>query len=203
VPTEVEEQHRVLSEVSHDLANQFHRTYYLMELLGQALPPEDPNAGCLLERLRTTVEEIESMARSALAFARPLVLHRLRVRLEDLATSLRQHAGMRTVELTGDITAGRCEVDVDPARISEALGFLCRAAVADDESQAPVVVELFGGDPVALRIHRVAGASKPAKIDLRLAQSARIARLHGGALDIEEGEFASLTLRLPVAAGEA
>jgi signal transduction histidine kinase len=203
VPTELEEQHRVLSEVSHDLANQFHRTYYLIELLGEALPPGNATTGDLLGRLRETVEDIESMSRSALAFMRPIDLQFLRVRLEDLATSLRQHVGMRPIELKDDASAGRCEVDVDPARISEALGFLCRAAIADDNSEEPVTVELFGGDPVALRIRRAAGATKPAHIDLRLALTARIARLHGGALDIEDGEAASITLRLPVAAAEA
>lgn len=203
MPTELEEQHRVLSEVSHDLANQFHRTYYLMELIGEALPAGNETAAPLLERLRETVEEIESMARSTLAFVRPIDLHRLRVRLEDLTASLRQHAGMRTVEVRGDMAAGRCEVDVDPARISEALGFLCRAATADDESQSPVVVELFGGDTVALRIHRVAAVAQPTRMDLRLALTARIARLHGGELDIDDGDSSSLTLRLPIAAGEA
>ncbi len=203
MPTELEEQHRVLSEVSHDLANQFHRTYYLMELLGQSLPSEDENAGALLERLRETIEDIESMSRSALAFVRPLVLHPLRVRVDDLAASLRQHAGMRAIELKGDITAGRCEVEVDPARISEALAFLCRAAMADDDSQSPVVVELFGGNPVGMRIHRAPGATRPTPMDLKLALTTRIVRLHGGALDIEDGDSASLTLRLPVVAAEA
>lgn len=213
--TELDEQNRVLSEVSHDLANQFHRAYYLMDLIGEVPAPDNEAAGPLLERLRETVEEIESMARGALSFVRPLDLRRLRVRLQDLTASLRQHAGMRSIELRGDMAAGLCEIDVDPAKISEALATLCRTATANDDSQAPVVVELFAGETVALRIYRNgrtgptasdatdaidARASKPTRMDLGLALSTRIARLHGGDIDIDDGEPSSLTLRLPLAA---
>jgi hypothetical protein len=133
--------------------------------------------------------------------------------MDDLVASLRQHVGLRPVELAGDLGAGKCEVSVDPARISEALAFLCRVASADDDTQSPIVIELIGGDPVGIRIHRAigsSGASPAATGDgaefaggaydhLKLAQTARIAELHGGALDIHNGDRSSWTLTLPVA----
>ena len=198
VATEFDDRQRVLSEASHDLANRFHRAYYFIEMLGDALGPDADTAGSLLARLRGAVEDIEAMARRTLEFVGPIELRTLRVSMHDLTASLRQHAGLRTVELRGDAAAGHCEVEVDPARISEALAYLCKAAIADDDSQAPLVVELLDGDPIALRIYRTPGASAPARADLSLALTARIARLHGGALDSDEGDASSLTLRLPV-----
>jgi signal transduction histidine kinase len=203
VSAENEEQQRVLSEVSHDLANRFHRSYYFLELLADSLDPANEGAASLMEKLRATVEELESMTRRALDFLRPMELRTLRVRLSDLTASMRQHAGMREIELRGGDENGACEVDVDPARISEALAFVCRAATDGDESKEPMVVELVGGNPVGLRVYRLTGAPEAALTDLPMALTARIARLHGGALEIDNPNGASLTLRLPLAQGGA
>lgn len=200
--TEIDDQQRVLSEVSHDLANRFHRSYYFLELLGDAVGPDNEAAVPLLAGLRDTVEDIEATTRSTLDFLRNVELRKVRVRLEDLAASLRQHVGLRGVEVGGDAEAGRREVDVDPARISESLACLCKAATRGDESQATVAVDLLDGDPVAIRIHCTAGATLPAGADLGLALTSRIARLHGGALDIEAAAAGAFTLRLPVAGRE-
>jgi signal transduction histidine kinase len=203
VSAENEDQQRVLSEVSHDLANRFHRSYYFFELLADSLDPANEGAASLMEKLRATIEELESMTRRALDFMRPMELRTLRVRLSDLTASMRQHAGMREIELRGDDETGACEVEVDPARISEALAFVCKAATDGDESREPLVVELVGGNPVGLRVHCLAGAAEAALTDLPLALTARIARLHGGALEIDNPSGASLTLRLPLAQGGA
>jgi len=191
---------RVLSEASHDLANHIHRSYYFLELLDGAVDPQNERVHTLLTGLKESIENVESIARSTMQLVRPVELRPLRVRMDDLVASLRQHVGLRPVELSGDISAGRSEVSVDPARISEALAFLCRAAsAADDDGDSPLVIELVGGDPVGLRIHHKSAASRDANGSLRLALTARIAELHGGALDIQDGERASWTLRLPVA----
>ncbi len=200
---ENDEQQRVLSEVSHDLANRFHRSYYFLELLGDSLDPANDGAVSLLGKLRSTVEELESMTRQVLDYMRPMELRTLRVRLSDLTVSMRQHAGLREIEMRGDQQAGACEVDVDPARISEALAFVCKAAMEGDETREPMVVELVGGDPVGLRVYRLAGATAGVATDISLALTARIARLHGGALEIDNTGGASLTLRLPLAQGGA
>jgi signal transduction histidine kinase len=203
VSAENEEQQRVLSEVSHDLANRFHRSYYFLELLGDSLGSSGEAAASLLEKLRGTVEELESMTRRALDYMRPMELRTLRVRLSDLTASMRQHAGLRDFELRGEDQAGTCEVEVDPARISEALAFVCRAATEGDETRDPMVVELLGGNPVGLRVYRLAGAPAAAATTLTLALTSRIARLHGGALEIDNTGGSSITIRLPLAQGGA
>jgi signal transduction histidine kinase len=195
VSTEPLDQQRVLSEVSHDLANHFHRSYYFIDLLGGG----DGVDSSVLAHLRETIEEIESLARRTLELLRPLDLRLLRVRVEDLTASLRQHIGLRELELTGATAAAKCEVDVDPTRISEALAFLCEASIGDDDPNAPIVVELIDGNPVALRIHRAVGAPRLARADVRLALTDRIVRLHGGALEVSDGDTSSLTLLLPIA----
>ena len=195
--TDNDDDQRVLSEASHDLANRIHRSYYFLELLSDAVGSEDEKAASLLSRLREALEDIEAIVRSTLNYIRPIELRRMRVRMDDLVASLRQHVGMRSVELGGDTGAGRCEVSVDPARISEALGVLCKAATADATGEKPLVVELLSGDPVGLRIHCQHGPGVQA--DIGFALTARIVRLHGGALDVTGGDQSSLTLRLPLA----
>ena len=201
--TEVDDEQRVLSEASHDLANRIHRSYYFLELLSDAVGPDAETATSLLSRLRETIEDVEKIVRTTLAFVRPIELRLLQVRLEDLVASMRTHVGMRSVVLGGDSEAGRSPVRVDPARNSEALGLLCQAAMAGADGDAPLNVELDGGDPVGLRILRKNGTQPAGDTDLGIALTARIARLHGGALDVEGGEAPSLTLRLPGANQEA
>jgi signal transduction histidine kinase len=203
VPTEYDEQQRVLSEVSHDLANRFHRSYYFLELIAESLDPASEGAAGLVEKLRDTVEDLESMTRQALDYMRPMEIRPLRVKLSDLTTSMRQHAGMREIELRDEQQTGACEVEVDPTRIAEALAFVCKAATDGDESREPMIIELLAGNPVGLRVHRLAGAAAADATQLVLALTARIARLHGGMLEIDASEAASFTLRLPVAAGGA
>lgn len=194
-----EDHQRVLSEASHDLANHIHRSFYFLELLADAAGAENASAQALLSRLRESIESIEVISRSTLQLVRPLELRPLRVRMEDLVKSLTRHAGLRPVELAGDLDAGRCEVDVDPARMSEALGLLCKAAAVDDGTAVPIVIELIGGDRVGIRIPRAADAPDASASSLDLALTSKIAELHGGALEIQDGDHPSLTLRLPLA----
>lgn len=189
---------QVLGEVSHDLANRFHRFYYYAELLEGALGPDSEAAVELLDRARATVEDIESMTRAALAFVRPMDLHLLDVRLSDLVMSLRQHAGEHPVEVRGDDRTGQARVQVDPSRISEALATLCRTAVNLLDEGVPLVVELLEGDPVGLRLALPTETDPATGIGLPLALTAKIARSHGGTLDLKGGRDASLTLWLPV-----
>lgn len=198
--TELDDQQKVLSEVSHDLANRFHRSYYFLDLLEDALAEGSAEAGSLLGRLRESVSDIESMARGALDFVRPLELQRLDVSVADLVASLRQHAGLREVALEGDEGVGTARVSVDPARISATLAVLGREATAGDASATPLRVELLGGAQAGLRLYRVAAAADPSRSSLPLAACARIARLHGGCLEVDDGAGA-LTLWLPVAGG--
>jgi hypothetical protein len=51
---------------------------------------------------------------------------------------------------------------------------------------------------VGLRVHRLAGAAEAEPMSLPMALTARIARLHGGVLEIDADGAPSLTLRLPV-----
>lgn len=198
MPSELEDQQRVLSEASHDLANGFHRSYYFLDLLADSLDPSGSGPGEQLERLRETLEGIEAIARQTLQYVRPVELRTIRVRLDDLVASLSQHAGLSGVEIGGDAAAGSLEVAVDPTRIAEVLGVLCRDT--DGRTGGRLQVNLLGGDPAGLRIARVgATAGKP---DLALAVAARTVRLHGGELTLDDGPDGttpSFILRLPVA----
>lgn len=195
---QLEDEQRVLSEASHDLANRFHRSYYFLDLLADTV--EDGEGGEQLGRLKDTIEEIESIARATLQFLRPLELRPIRVRLEDLVASLRQHVGLRGLDVKGDTAAGKVEVQVDPARISQTLSALAKALAGEGDGSGPLVVEFLGGDPAGVRIGGEGRSAAGADLDLALA--ARIVRQHGGSLeadDTPDGASSSFTLRLPVA----
>jgi signal transduction histidine kinase len=199
VSIQPDDHQRVLSEASHDLANHIHRSYYFLELLGDAVGEENASVQALVSQLRGSIEQVESIARSTLQFIRPIELRLLRVHLDDLVKSLTQHAGLRSVELTGDVAAGRCEVLVDPARMSEVLATLCRVAVSDSDASVPLVVEILGGEQVGIRVPRIAAPAANDASALGFALIARIADLHGGRFEMD-GDPTSMTLRLPVAA---
>lgn len=201
MPRELEDQQRVLSEASHDLANRFHRSYYFLDLLGDAVEGAGAEAAEQLQRLRDTIEDIESIARQTLQFFRPVELRPIRVRLEDLLASLRQHAGPRGLATGGDAEAGRVEVAVDPTRISEVLAAMCLAVADGDDGPAPLQAQFLGGELPGLRLTREGAASSTPPPDLPLAVAARVVREHGGSLAWDESPDGapSLTLRLPVA----
>lgn len=197
MPSELEDQQRFLAEASHDLANGFHRSYYFLDLLSDSLAASGTGAAEHLDRLRETLEGVETIARQTLQYVRPVELRTIRVRLDDLVASLKQHAGLAEVEVTGDTAAGALEVAVDPTRIAEVLRVLCGAS--DGADPARLRVELLAGDPAGLCLTREGAPVRP---DLALAVAARTVRLHGGQLDLGDagdGASPSFILRLPVA----
>lgn len=195
----LEDEQRVLSEASHDLANRFHRTYYFLDMLEDSVHEGSREQ---FQRLKETVEDLESIARRTLQFVRPVELRTIRVRLEDLVASLRQHAGLAGLSVAGSAEAGRLEVAVDPTRIAETLAAIGRSVTGGSSSEEPVRVEVLDGNPAGLRIGRDGEAPVQPLPHLELALAARVVRLHGGSLEIHEnadGRAPSFTLRLPVA----
>ena len=195
----LEDEQRVLSEASHDLANRFHRTYYFLDLLEDSVHEGSREQ---FQRLKETVEDLESIARRTLQFVRPVELRTIRVRLEDLVASLRQHAGLAGLAVAGAPEAGRLEVAVDPTRIAETLAAIGRSVTGGSSSEEPGRVEVLGGNPAGLRIGRDGEAPAGPLPHLELALAARVVRLHGGSLEIDQtadGRAPSFTLRLPVA----
>lgn len=197
-----EESGKVLAEVSHDLANRFHRFHYYAEMLESSLESDPAGALGLLERIRATVDDVEELTRGTLSYVRPMKLHLLEVRMQDLVASLRQHAGEGALEVKAPAPALERRVKVDPSRISEVLSVLCRTAMERAATAAPLVLELVDGDPVAMQLAFASRDATPPELDLRLALAARIVRLHGGSLHVQGGDRPSLTLRLPSAGQE-
>jgi signal transduction histidine kinase len=196
------EQSRILAEVAHDLANRFHRFYYFAEILSRLLPAERGEAHDYLERAFQTVEDIEGMTRGALSYLRPMDVRTVRVQVRDLLGSLRQHLGERALQLETENDTAALPVAVDPTRMGEALGNVCRAVLTAADEKAALEVQVRKAAGVALTFSCDGTLAEPLSFDLPLALAAKILRLHGGDLDVGTGQRATLTVHLPVAAEE-
>jgi len=200
-----EEQERVLAEVAHDLANRFHRYYYYQELGVQSLGDAPAEARQLLGKALETVEGIESLTRTAMAFLRRMELHTILIRADDVVGSLRQHLNDRTLEVVSAFPSGSTMVAVDPSRLGEVLSTCCRILLARSADGVPLHLELAGDGCLELRLSIPSSSPIPAGPDLSLAMVSKILSLHGGALVIpatSQPGTAALTVRLPLAAQE-
>src|SRR5215831_8684333 len=76
-------QERLLSEISHELGNYFHKLYYWAELLREQRPATaDAEPAMLLER---TIRDLETFLKSALEFFRPLSVVPSPMSIEELS----------------------------------------------------------------------------------------------------------------------
>jgi len=200
-----EEQERVLAEVAHELANRFHRYFYYSDLAVETLAEAPSEARELLAKALETVEGIEVLTRTALAFMRPIELRTILVRADDVVGSLRQHLGDHAMESGSCAPVGAVLVAVDPSRLGEVLAVCCKTLLDRASAHAPLQLELSGDGCLELRLSVLASSAIPATPDLALAMTKRILALHGGELVIPltaQPGTAALTVRLPLAAQE-
>jgi len=199
------EQERILGEVAHDLANRFHRYYYYSDLAVETLEEAPAESRELLAKALETVEGIEALTRTALAFVRNIELRTILVRAEDIVGSLRQHLGEHALESGTHTPQGPAMVAVDPPRLGEVLATCCKILLENAADQAPLRLELGGEGWLELRMSVLASSAVAPKPNLELAMATRILALHGGELVIPvtpQPGTAALTVRLPLAAQE-
>ena len=183
-------QERVLSEITHELGNYFHKLYYWAELLReQRLATAEAEPAVLLEQ---TVRDLETFLKTALEFFRPLSVVPMPMSVDDLTSSIRalvmRHADPAPVRWQADVADGGATVSIDPGRFSFVLEALVRRLRVTEHAvvDATVQVERPAGQPVyvlglAARGGE-GGASVSVAASIEWAIVERLVDRHGGTI---------------------
>ena len=199
-------QERVLSEISHELGNYFHKLYYWAELLREQRPAAaDAEPAALLER---TVRELEAFLKAALEFFRPISVVPMAMPVDDVVRSVRavvtRHA--EPAPLTWTVrTLPPGMVAIDPGRFSFVLEGLVRAVRGATETPISAALDADGVDGRAVVLTLTAkGPDRPAAdtvgAAIEWAIVERIVDAHSGSLVKDVGGAGcSVRLQLPIA----
>jgi len=202
---------RVLSDISHELGNFFHKLYYWTDYLQERRPPasEDTTA---TEMLGRTIRNLEGFLRVSLEYFRPLSLSTIPMSVSDLVAGL---LGQARSELNGTplsvADAGQwngATLLVDPGRLPGVFVLALRRVLTGIE-HARVEIALGPtrrGDVEGLEVRVTAwltNGAGPAALntaaDVEWALAERVVALHGGELVAGEstGEQRLVVLFLP------
>jgi len=200
-------QERLLSEISHELGNYFHKLYYWAELLREQRPTTaDAEPAALLEQ---TIRDLETFLKTALEFFRPISVVPMAMSVDELTKSLRalvaRHVEPASLawQVEGEIAAGT--VSVDPGRFSFVVGGLVRRVHAAADAAVTASVERQGPAGNAWYVLTLAargpdrGPSMSVAATIEWAIIERVVELHGGSVDAAAaGEDRTVHLRLPI-----
>lgn len=201
----------MLSDISHELGNFFHKLYYWTDYLQEKRPPasEDTTA---TEMLGRTIRNLEGFLRVSLEYFRPLALSTIPMSVSDLVAGL---LGQARSELNGTPLAvaetgqwNGATLLVDPGRLPGVFVLALRRVLTGAE-QARVEIALRADrrgerDGLEVRVTALL-ASGPGPVvlntaaDVEWALAERVVALHGGELVAAEstGERRLVVLFLP------
>lgn len=188
-------QEKVISEISHELGNFFHKLYYWSEYLGEKRNGHaaDATATQMLER---TIHNLEDFLKISLDFFRPLKLSPMRMPVADFVAGV---LGQMRAQLNGSPVTftdpGAWEgsaIQIDPARLPPvfliALRRLTEQATAGSSIQITLVAAngpRGRGLDVEFRLcdpNVTASLFQTAAAGIEWAIAERIVALHGGEL---------------------
>lgn len=202
----------MLSDISHELGNFFHKLYYWTDYLQEKRPPasEDTTA---TEMLGRTIRNLEGFLRVSLEYFRPLALSTIPMTVNDLVTGL---LGQVRSELNGTplivADAGQWNgamLLVDPGRLPGVFVMALRRLLHGAETSNRVSLALHadrrgGVEGLEVRLSAcVAHDGTPPALstaaDVEWALAERVVALHGGELVAVEstGEERLVVLFLP------
>jgi hypothetical protein len=200
-------QERLLSEISHELGNYFHKLYYWAELLREQRPASaDAEPPQLLEQ---TIRDLESFLKTALEYFRPISVVPMAMTVDDLTASLRalvtRHVEPGTVRWQVDVSRGAATVAVDPGRFSFVLDGLVRRLHAGEGAAVSATVQTSGSGATGTYVltlaapgtERAGSASVASTIEWAVIE--RLVELHGGTLALGHvGADRTVRLELPI-----
>jgi len=199
-------QERLLSEISHELGNYFHKLYYWAELLREQRPAgAEAEPALLLER---TIRDLETFLKTSLEYFRPISVAPSPMSVDELSASVRalvtRYAEPATVHWQAERGATGGAVAVDPGRFSFVLQGLVRRLDTAAGGELTASAGVHGGAPGAqyvltlvLRGAERAAASVTAAIEWAVIE--RVVELHGGTAQADAtGAERTVRLALPV-----
>jgi hypothetical protein len=183
----------VISEMSHELGNFFHKLYYWAEYLRSEAAPSSADAPAA-EMLERTIKNLEGFLKVAMHYFAPIEVSPIRMTADDVVESFVGQLSARMcglgidVRRDGDLAAAA--ILVDPGRISQALDIAGRhvAGQVGDASTLEVTLvraEYADRPCVELRavIRRPVEDSpffQTAEAGIELALMEKLLALHGG-----------------------
>jgi hypothetical protein len=197
----------LLSEISHELGNYFHKLYYWAEVLREPRAAgADPETALLLER---TVRELETFLKTALEFFRPITIAPMTLPVADLAASVRavltRHVDPAPLHWEDrGVTGTSGTVAVDPGRFSFVLDGMVRRLQGTETAgiAAAVAIESPDGARVVTVTLTASNAGRgPAPTvgaTIEWAVIERIVELHGGAVEVQGESERRVQLQLPI-----
>lgn len=200
-------QERLLSEISHELGNYFHKLYYWAELLReQRAPSADAEPATLLER---TIRELEVFLKSTLEFFRPISVVPMAMDVTDVVRSVRavvaRHVEPAPLTWRG-AEGGSGSVSVDPGRFSFVLEALVRRVRGAPDASVTATVEIaeagaerwLGVTLAGSGADRAAAEAVGAVLEWAIVE--RVIEAHGGSIETRAtGSERNVQLRLPIA----
>lgn len=210
-------QERVLSDMSHELGNFFHKLYYWAEYLRNEGPASNGGSNgeeTAAEMLERTIRHLEGFLKIALEYFAPVDVNPMHMTGDDLLDSFVSRLSTRLCGTTLDVSrpdgTGAPEVLVDPGRTSQALEIAVRhvAQQVGDESRLAVAMRTatYGDRPcVELRvlIEQPAGSSpffRTAEAGVEWALMEKLFQLHGGGVceHLVGGQACGFSIFVPV-----
>ena len=208
-------QERVLSEMSHELGNFFHKLYYWADYLRSEGPTSNGNGeGTAAEMLERTIRHLEGFLKIALEYFAPVDVSPMRMTGNDLLESFVARLSTRlcgtSLQIDRPDGAEVPEVLVDPGRTSQALEIAVRhvAQQVGDESRLTVAMRTatYGDRPcIELRVlvEQPAGSSpffRTAEAGVEWALMEKLFQLHGGGVceHLVAGQACGFSLFIPV-----
>jgi len=201
-------QEKVLSEITHELGNFFHKLYYWAEYLRDA-PSRKPAAGgagenaprgasdtSAAQMLEGTIRALEDFLKVTLGYFHPITLSPIRMTAGDVVEGLlfqvRAQLNGTPVEVAHCDRSSGAVAMVDPAHVSRAFEVLARQVARQVGPDSRLVIRCeetsrrdCAGIEVEFAVERPAETSplfRSAEAGLEWAVAQRILALHGGEL---------------------
>jgi len=208
-------QERVLSEMSHELGNFFHKLYYWAEYLRSEGPSSTSNGeDTAAEMLERTIRHLEGFLKIALEYFAPVDVSPMHMTGDDLLNSFVNRLSARLcgtrLEVSRPDGTEAPEVLVDPGRTSQALEIAVRhvAQQVGDESRLAVAMRTttYADRPcVELRVLIEGPTSsspffRTAEAGVEWALMEKLFQLHGGGVceHLVGGQACGFSIFVPV-----
>ena len=188
-------QEKVLSEITHELGNFFHKLYYWSDYLKEK-PAGAATEGTATEMLERTIKSLEDFLKVSLGYFHPTRLSLMPMAVPDIVNGLlgqvRGQMNGTPVSVADGPAWDGAAVMIDPGHLSQALGVVVATLVKQigPESRVCVGVERSARPDghwveVALELHGPSDPSplfRTSRAGVEWAVAQKVMALHGGEL---------------------